>query len=182
MTAKQSYDNRPMWYAMRATYGRNLKAKAMLEDHALEAFVPQFPAASGGARGASTERLAVKDLTFVYASFSQIMAIKRQIPYLHFMMEPCEQGTRPMIIPQGQMDAFRLAIEHYYDGLRYASIEDINLKQGTRVRIHGGILDQQEAYFVKVRGTRAKRICLQVGGLFAITLEAHQLKFIEALS
>lgn len=168
------------WYAMRATYGRVLKAMEVLLKHQLETFVPLAPQKIG-VKETSSDRLLVRDLVFVKASFVELMAVKREVSFLHFMMDACSGSAHPMVIPERQMNAFRLAVDHYHDDLRYASPEDINLKSGAQVRIHGGVFDQQEAYFVKVRGARAKRLCLRVGGLMIITLKASEFKFVEIL-
>lgn len=165
---------------MRATYGRSLKAKEVLERLGMEVFVP-LVSVKEGVKNVDQERLAVRDLLFVRGRFTDIRVAKKDIPYLQFMMDSCRREPQPMIVSEKQMIAFRLAIDHFQDRLRYTSAEDIDLKAGTLVRIHGGILDGQEARFVKVRGSRAKRICFMLGEALSVTLDALELKFVEIL-
>lgn len=166
------------WYALRATYGRNSSAKAELEGRGLRVYVPELPLVPNGKPASQP---LCRDLIFVEARYDQLLKAKRSIPFLHFMMERHDGTNRPIVVPPRQMEAFITAVEHYSQGLQYVSIDELSVARGTRIRIHGGALDGQEALFVKVQGRRAKRICLLVGSLLALTLSATELDYVEIL-
>lgn len=46
--------------------------------------------------------------------------------------------------------------------LTYLTLDEIDLKEGTRISVIGGPLDGVEGVFMKVKGSRAKRLVVQL--------------------
>ena len=51
--------------------------------------------------------------------------------------------------------------------------EEINLKKGMRVRVHGGVLDSVEGVFLKVAGKRRKQVLVIIPDMLAVSAEVE---------
>ena len=67
-----------LWFAMSATFGRELKAKAFLEKNNVECFVPMRYEIAKVRDGKKTKQLvpAVKNLIFVHTTRQRIQSLK----------------------------------------------------------------------------------------------------------
>ena len=79
----------------------------------------------------------------------------------------CRENGRnvPIVVPLKQMESFIKATTVEDHNLSYLSVDEIDLKKGTRVAVVGGPLDGVEGIFVKVKGCRAKKIVIQLQGI-----------------
>lgn len=57
---------------------------------------------------------------------------------------------------------------------------EINLKNGDRIRIHGGILDEVEGTLVRINGKRKKSLVITLDGLMSVAVNVAP-EFIEIL-
>ena len=163
-----------VWFAMRATYRRELMARAALEAQGIRSFVPMRYELTRNALGRARRRLvpAIHNLIFVCATAEELRAAKEKIPYLQYMVR-FEQGRstgEKLIVPTDQMEAFMAAASAPEESLTWLSGGEINLRKGQRVRIHGVVCDGREGYLVKVPGFRSKRLVVAVEGLVAVAL------------
>ena len=73
------------WFAMRATYGRNLMAQRLLEMQNIESFVPMRKRTTKVGRRIKTDMIpVVRDLIFVLSERDIIQEIKGKIPDENF--------------------------------------------------------------------------------------------------
>lgn len=173
-----------VWYAMSATYRRELKAKTLLEAQAIACFVPmRYAVCSVGRQHDSRLKLvpAVHNLIFVRATPSALKRAKQTIPYLQYIMQTCSGKRMPVIVPDAQMKRFIDVCQTYDEHLHYFKGDDLNLSQGAYVRIHGGPFDGQEGVFVKVAGYRNKRVVVLIKGIVAVAITPSASCVIEEL-
>lgn len=171
-----------LWFAMRATYRRELLAKDKLAERGVESYVPmrhEYVQVRG--RRHLSEVPAVHCLIFVRATKSELNRVKRYMPYLQYIV--CRKGLerQPIVVPERQMETFMRATGDADASSLYFSGDEINIAKGTRVRIHGGVLDGCEAVFMKVKGARAKRAVVAVQGVVAVALATVTPDMIEVL-
>lgn len=170
------------WYAMRATYGRNMLARTLLEGYGVESFVPMRLVAVR--RGRSTRRQLVpviRDLIFVRTTPSQIRDVKAKISYLHYITRPEAGRNVPIIVPDEQMEQFVAVAATYDEGLQYLDPAEVNLKAGQRVRIRGGVFDGREGCFVRVAGMRSRRVVVAIEGVIAVAMVTADIEQLEPL-
>lgn len=163
----------PQWYAMRATYRREMMAKAALEAAGIVAYVPmRYELRKVRGRERRCMVPAIHNLIFVCATTEQLRAVKPKISYLQYMthQEHGRSTGEKLIIPHDEMEAFMAAASSPLETLTWLQPETINLDKGQRVRIHGGVCDGREGYLVKVPGYRSKRIVVAVQGVVAVAL------------
>ena len=160
------------WYAMSATFGRALKAKEYLESHSVRCFIPmRYEVVSDGKQGKQRRLVpAISNLLFAYTTRDTLQALKSEVDYLQYLTRP--EGTRrvPIVVPDRQMEQFITVCDSYNEKLVYLTPDEINLAQGTPVQILGGPFDGVEGTFVKIEGTRNRRVALLVPGIAAVVI------------
>jgi transcription antitermination factor NusG len=166
-------EERLCWYAMSATFGRALKAKEYLEKNSVECFVPMKYSVAG--RNASTKKLslvpAVNNLLFVHSQKSRIQELKSRLSYLQYHTRPDGLGRNtPIVVPDKDMQQFITLCEQHIDKLRYLSPQEVDLSQGTPVRIVGGIYDGIEGTFIKLLRHRSKKFIVHIQGIAAVMI------------
>ena len=168
------------WYAMRATYRRELEAQRILEQASIENFIPmQYQVRV--VRGRKTRCLvpAVRNLVFVHAVPSQIKEIKQRIIFLQYITD--SRSGAKIIVPDDQMRRFIAVAGTYDDQLLYFQPAELNLAKGTRVRITGGEFEGQEGTFIKVKGARDRRVVIEIKGIIAVAMAAIHPDLIEVI-
>ena len=158
-----------VWFAMRATYQRELEAKNDLNSKNVETFIPmQYKIIVRGNQKRREYIPIIRNLIFVHTTPSKLQTVKKDIQFLQYMTD--SRSKKKITIPEDQMKQFIAVSGTYSDQLLYFAPEEINLSKGTRVRINGGEFEGQEGIFVKVKGSRDKRVVIAIQGIIAVAM------------
>lgn len=175
-------ENQYQWFAMRATYKRELVARDYLTSKGIEVFVPMkkvIKVVRGIKRKLTVP--AINSLIFVYARKEQIQQAKLGVEYLQYITK--KEGIRniPIIVPQRQMEQFiQIAKDDTVDKTFYTP-QEVDLSVGTRVRVHGGPFDGLEGVLVKVKGKRNKQFFVNLDGLVSVNTVIENLHLLEVV-
>ena len=183
-TAENLYcNNGEVWFAMSAPYRRELKAKSFLEGKHIECYVPMTKTVVTKRNGLKKSELvpAIHNLIFVHTSKERIKELKRGVDFLQYRTQPVNGKNTPIIVPDKQMEQFITITEAHKEHITYLTPDEIDLKAGTRVRIHGGSFDGIEGTFVKIKGKRNKVVVVSLEGVAAISLAEVSPDLIEPL-
>ena len=173
-------ENKQVWFAMRATYRREMKVKCVLEEEGLVTFIPMRYSVSGRGRQKRRELVPViHNLIFVYATPEEMQRVKSTLPYLQYMIDT--RSRQKIVVPDLQMKRFIEVAGTHDDGLLYFAPEELNLAKGARVRITGGPFEGQEGVFVKVKGARDRRVVVQIQGVIAVAMATVNPDLIEPI-
>ena len=171
-----------LWYAMRVTYRRELCVKDNLEAEGMECLCPmRYEVQTVGRRNVPSDVPAVLNLLFVRAGEERLKQFKLRVPYLQYMTRLLDGKNRIITVPDRKMVQFMAVASAGNDKLIYLKPEDINLAKGTKVRIIGGAFNNVEGIFVKVKGTRSRRVVLLVEGVTAVALTEVSPDLLEVL-
>ena len=173
-----------VWFAMRATYGRNMEVKKKLDEAGYESYVPMRYVVTLDRRGSKVKKYVpvVRDLIFVHTDQASMLNLKQQHESLRNVYIPTEDGRkRPVIVPDSDMENFMKVTGSLSDGLLFFSPDEINLAKGTKVRIHGGQFNGLEGTFVKVKGARDRRVVVEVAGVIVVATCSLKCDLIEVL-
>lgn len=171
------------WFAMSATFGRELKAKAYLEENSVRCFIPMRYEIVDNRKEGKTRRLvpAINNLIFVHTTRERIQHLKTFAPYLQYLTHPVEGRNLPIIVPEHQMQQFIKVCETYHEKLVYLAPHEIHLSEGTPVRIVGSAFDGVEGTFVKIRNRRKKRVVVLVRDVAAVVLAEFTDGYLQVL-
>ena len=159
------------WFAMRATYGRNLMAQRLLEAEKIESFVPMRKRTTKVGRRIKTDFTpVVRDLIFVLGERDTIQEVKRRIPYLHYITRPAEGRNTPIEVPKEQMQQFMAVCNEIDDKAEILAGEELHFEVGERVRVNGGAFKGCEGRLVKIEGKRSKRFVVAIDGVIAVSV------------
>ncbi len=177
-------DENRVWFAMRATYGRNMDVKKKLDEAGIESFVPMRHVVAQDRRGCKIKKHVpvVRDLIFIHTDLASMYGLKQQYESLRNIYIPSEDGKkRVVIVSDEQMDNFMKVTKTLSDGLLFFTPDEVNLTKGVRVRIHGGQFDGLEGTFVKVKGARDKRVVVELSGVIVVATCSLKCDLIEVL-
>lgn len=107
--------------------------------------------------------------------------IQETIQFLAIRHVGKSTGAEYITVPDDQMDSFIKIASHYEEDTVYYRPEEIDLKRGMRVCIHGGKFDNVKGMFVRVQGKRNRRVVVLLEGVMAVSAEVHP-DLIEVLS
>ena len=169
-----------LWYAMRATYRRELDAMHRLKEAGMGCFIPmQYHFRLKRGRRVRELVPAVRNLLFVHALPSELKRMKLELPYLQYITDT--RSHEKIIIPDVQMQRFIAVAGTYDDQLLYFQPGELNPAKGTRVRITGGEFAGYEGTFLKVKGARDRRVVIAVEGVIAVALAVIHPDLIEPI-
>ena len=172
-----------VWFAMSAPYRRELRAKEFLDHKGVECFVPMKEALVERRSGTKSRKMipAIHNLVFVHTTKERIKDLKQGVNFLQYHTRPIAGKNVPIIVPDYQMQQFIAVTTASNEGLTYLRPEEIDIKKGTKVRVHGGVFDGTEGYFVKVQGKRSRRVVMLIEGITAVALTEISTDFIEVI-
>ena len=169
-----------VWFAMRATYRRELEAMHLLEKANFGCFIPmQYKISIRRGRKVRALVPVIRNLDFVHARPSEVQRFKSQITYLQYITDT--RSGQKIIIPDHDMQRFIAVAGTYNDHLLYFQPEELNLSKGTKVRITGGDFEGQEGVFLKVKGVRDRRVVIAIQGIIAVALATIHPDLIEVI-
>lgn len=176
----QRPDDSIRWYAMRVTYRRELAVRDMLEEEGMECFVPLRLTIKVDAKGRRKKVMVpiVNSLIFVHARQSQIQAVKAGIPHLQYIVD---KSRKKVVVPERQMTQFMAVCGTYDESLLFFDPQELNLTQGTPVRIIGGDFEGYEGIFMKVKGKRDRRVVIAIEGVIAVVMATIHPNFIQPI-
>ena len=172
-----------LWFAMSATFGREMKAKEFLENNNVRCFVPlRYQLVKGRSKDKVRKLVpAVSNLVFVNTTKDNIKILKTKLPYLHYHTRPEGGKNIPVTVPSAQMEQFIAACNTYNEKMAFVRPDEIRLTEGTRIRIVGGAFDGIEGTFIRIDKGKQKHVVINVDRIAAIVLAKVNDGYIQVL-
>lgn len=170
------------WFAMRATYKREFVAQEYLQSKGIEVFIPlrrEIKVIRGIKRKVTVP--AINSLIFVFAQKERIQQAKFGMDYLQYLTRKLDGQSIPIIIPSNQMEQFKKVVQDDTIDKTYFAPGEVNLAEGTRVKVHGGALDGYEGILIKQKGRRNKQFFLDVEGVLTVNPQLTNYDLIEVV-
>ena len=170
------------WYAMRATFRREMTARNLLEAQNVETFIPmrEVVRISRGRR-VLTEEPAIHNLIFVRWQRDDLQSFKRRVPYLQYLTRREGGRSVPIVIGDREMNSFISVTRHGKGDVEFYDASLPELSNGTRVRINGGMLDGVEGKYVKIKGKRNRRVVISIDNVLAVATAQITADMLEVL-
>ncbi len=156
------------WFAMRATYGQEMKSQGDLGSLNVDSFVPMAYKVS--TRNGHKSRIlapALSNYIFVNCTAKEICEAKKEIPYLRYVMD---RENKKIVVPADQMKNFIQVSSVNDKSTSYYLPSEIDFKDSPRIRIHGGAFDGAEGLYVKIKGKRNRRLYVDIENLMGVTV------------
>lgn len=160
------------WYAMSAPYRNELKAKRMLDELNAESFLPMcYRMVERDGIKKRRYLPAVSNLLFVRATAEELSILKHKIPVMQY--KTVQEGGKhvKIIVPDRDMEQFIRVCEDNERKLQFLYPDEVNLEKGTKIRVIGGPLDGIEGYFLRVKGSRNRKLIINIENFLSVATE-----------
>ena len=176
-------ESTPVWFAMSAPYRREIRAKEFLDCRGVECFVPMKETLVEKRGGTKSRKMvpAIHNIIFVHTTKERIQELKQGVNFLQYHTRPVAGKNVPIIVPDHQMQQFITVTTATNENITYLRPEELDIKKGTKVRVHGGVFDGTEGHFIKVQGKRSRRVVMLIEGITAVALTEISTDFIEVI-
>lgn len=178
---KQRPQETPKWFALRVTYGRELQARDAFDALSIPSFVPMRY--EYVVRNHKKERKlvpAVSNLVFAHTQKVTLDRLKHtSLPYLRYIMKHDGDLSTPLTVRDDDMENFIRVARQVEEDIRYINPDDYDLKAGQRVRVIGGPFVGTVGTLVKVRGSRSKRVVVELEGVLHVASTAIPVNWLE---
>lgn len=174
MTAADQADT-TCWYALRDLKRPNALVRAwqQLTQAGLDVFTPLHWVVTTTAGGKTERRQlpVIPDLLFVRATRAQLDPHIAATPTLQYRYRRGAPQCTPITVPAADMARFVMAVRAT-DTPRYYRPEELTPDMlGRLVTIVGGPLDGLSGHLLRIRGTRTRRLLIELPGLLTAAIE-----------
>lgn len=167
--------SRAQWFVMRDLTRPNAKLPAyrLLAKSGIECFTPMVPKLFvRHGRQEQEEVPFIHDLLFVHAVREVLDPMVAKVATLQYryLRKPWRE---PMTVREGEMNRFIQAVRSV-ETPRYYRPDEITPEMYRRkIRILGGELEGYEGYLLSVRGSKVRRLLVELPGLLAASVEVR---------
>ena len=156
------------WYALRATYSRELKIQAHLQEKGVRTFIPMMWQSSPARPGIQRKLVpAISNLVFVYWTREGIDSYIRSFGDVRPVNYYWDRTTNsPLTIPDKDMENFITVASTLDEDLIYLTEVSDKLREGQAVKVKEGPFKGVEGKIVRIR--KSRRILVELPGMLAV--------------
>lgn len=173
MRTPQGNEETKQWYVMRDLKRINAKEPAykLLEGKKMEVFVPKvYKLCTRQGKRVREEMPFIQDLLFVHETHLNLDPIVKKTPTLQYRWLR-NTWREPMTIPDADMDRFIRAVSNSEFPQYYLPEEIPSQMYGRPIHIVGGPLDGYEGNLLTMRGSKVKRLLVELKGFLSVGVE-----------
>jgi transcription antitermination factor NusG len=182
------YDNENIfWFVLFTAYGKVSKISPYLKNAGIEYF---YPLHYQEKRKRGCEQLTQRLLQPVLNNFLFVKSSKKHLdPLLNAIKLKLEissdlyyrdsHSKEIIVVPDKDMQNFISVASVTEERVIYMSSKEVDLKQGTRVRIIGGLFEGVEGIFMRIKGDR--RVVVSIPNFLSVATTFVPLQYITPL-
>ena len=163
------------WFVMRDLKRPNAKQPAYqyLQEKNIQVFTPmKWHLSQVNGKSIRREVPYVQDLLFVHEDRKRLDPIVESTPTLQYRWLR-NTWRKPMTVPDAEMERFIHATQSSSSPKYFLPEEITPAMLRRRIRIVGGLLDGCEGTLLTVRGSKVKRLLVQIPDLLAVAVEVN---------
>jgi len=169
-------EKRICWFVMRDLKRSNAKLPAykLLANEHFEVFTPmkeQFSVRSG--KRLREKVPVIQNLLFVHDTKDSIDPIVEKVPTIQYRFTKGGGYKNPMIVADGDMERFIHAVKVSKNPKYFLPGELTSAMCGRNIRIVGGPLDGYEGKLLTIRGSKTKRLLVELPDFFSVGVEIN---------
>lgn len=164
------------WYALRDLKRSNALQHAweMFEEKKMIVFTPKrWILTTGKGKRIPKEVAVIPDLLFVYETRKVLDPIIENTLTLQYRFRKYGAQNEPIVIPDKAMERFIHAVGSSEKPVYYLPEEITPSMYGKTIRIVGGPLDGYEGRLLKMRGSKVKRLLVELDGFLVAAVEVN---------
>jgi hypothetical protein len=172
----ETTDEPKIWYVMRdlKRFNAHLPAYKLLESLGVTYYTPMhWVLATRGGQKKREYRPFIPDLLFVYETRKNLDIIVSKNPTLQYRFVKGGAYREAMVVPEAEMNRFMHAVGSVGNPRYYLPSEITSDMCKRRIRIVGGNLDGYEGRLLSVRGSRIKRLLVELSNYLVAAVEVN---------
>lgn len=169
-------DKQAAWYVMRDLKRANAKKPAykLLADKQFHVFTPmQWKLVIRQGKRIREQQPFIRDLLFVYEPRHRLDPLVEQVPTLQYRFYHGGKYCDPMTVPEQDMQRFIHATQATDSPVYYLPEEITPAMHGKQIRIVGGVLNGYEGRLLTTRGSKVKRLLVELPNFLAVAVEVN---------
>ena len=172
----ETTDEPKIWYVMRdlKRFNAHLPAYKLLESLGVTYYTPMhWVLVTRGGQKKREYRPFIPDLLFVYETRKNLDTIVSKNPTLQYRFVKGGAYREAMVVPETEMNRFMHAVGSAGNPRYYLPSEITSDMCKRRIRIVGGNLDGYEGRLLSVRGSRIKRLLVELSNYLVAAVEVN---------
>lgn len=167
------------WFALKVFFNKVLQLSADLKNLSLDCFYP-VKVESKNRRGKKVfvKKPAVNSLLFFKGTTEEAQQVQREFEG-RAMLYTYRLSRQPAIIPDREMQIFKMVADTNAPDLEYMDIDAQTFKTGQHVRVTCGLFQGAEGYIKRIRGN--KRLIVAIEGIVAVATSYIPSCFLEKI-
>ena len=121
-------------------------------------------------------------MVFVRGRFSEVHRFQSIYSFIGFATLPKDGHRTPIVVPDPDMENFRIVADKCRDDLTYYSPREMKMHKGEYIRIIGGLFDGAVAKLVKVPGKRNRKLVVELPGIAEVATTSIEPQFVRKLT
>ena len=176
-------ESQKTWFVLRATYSRELKVQAALQEKGVRTFVPMmWKPSSSPARSGIQRKLvpAISSLVFVQWTREALDAYIRSFGDSRPVNYYWDRTTdSPLTVPEKTMEDFIAVASTLDEDIIFLTEISDKLREGQRVKVKQGPFKGVEGKIVRIR--KSRRVLVELPGMLAVASTYVDPKELETL-
>ena len=165
-------DDAVRWYVLSANYRNEVKIRDDLRRLGFDCYLPMRYELKE--RQGKKKRLlvpAINGMVFVKSAKSALeeYITTTKLPTF-FRMSGIPGQKKPIIVPDRDMKNFMRVTQQVEEQLSYFRPDEIKLRVGDKIRVHGGVFDGVEGVLMRVPGKRSKQLVVSIPEISAVAV------------
>ncbi len=165
-------DETARWYVLSANYRNEVKIRDDLRRLGFDCYLPMRYELKER-RGKKRRLLvpAINGMVFVKNIKSAIeeYLVTTKLP-AYFRMSGISGQKKPIVVPDRDMENFMRVTQQVEENLTYFQPDEIKLRVGDKIRVHGGIFDGVEGVLMRVPGKRSRQLVVSIPEISAVAV------------
>lgn len=164
------------WFVMRDLKRSNAKEPAykMLKEMGYTVFTPmRWRLNKRRGRNEKTLEPVIRDLLFVNSSREELDPVVDNVRTLQYRFRKGAPPGSVMEVPVPEMERFMAAVGSHDEPVYYSPEEIQPSMIGKKVEVVGGALHGYVGHLLAIKGSRKKRILLQLPGILSVAVEVN---------
>ena len=121
-------------------------------------------------------------MVFARGRFSEVHRFQSIYSFIGFATLPKDGHRTPIVVPDPDMENFRIVADKCRDDLTYYSPREMKMHKGEYIRIIGGLFDGAVAKLVKVPGKRNRKLVVELPGIAEIATTSIEPQFVRKIT
>ncbi len=161
------------WYVLKAPY-REQEMQKILAEQGYETFLPLETCVRRlvNKKAVMVMKPVINNI-FLHTTWREMQQVKaRYNNEIQYVVRKEQGRFIPLTVPKEQMDLFVAVTTANLEKVKYFLPGELNLKRGEKVRLLGGLLDNREVTYMRVRGSKSKHvIVVEIPGFLGASVE-----------